>query len=248
MATSSLSKVIKQKAKQGDWATKKLTAMKEEALQLAAEAVGDSAAHAGSRSSLSICSTAVCSTANVSRQQAPLGFLDLPPEIWSKICKLAIKCDYPVLLRRGKNGGKKGPVVVRQPGITQVCRRVREECLPHFYAANEFGYVGRLAHYDFAKGTPDSLAPKLNALFVVDLPALLHWSRQTKVHVKYLTKTEARWALRSESNVVNTEGQESMAEMLKSAAQWLRHEPEWGVGIARCARLSRNPGLCTKLP
>lgn len=82
------------------------------------------------------------------------GLLDLPPEIWSKIVKLAV--EYLKAIEVPKNSYLDNAREVRfwhetnptrnphgtdrcgPPPITQVCKAIREECLLHYYKSNTF--------------------------------------------------------------------------------------------------------------
>lgn len=68
--------------------------------------------------------------------------LDLPPEIWSRICKLVIHCDKPVNLDLPSYPVHPSLAIRRtpakQPPITRICRVIREDCLPHYYRATIF--------------------------------------------------------------------------------------------------------------
>ena len=82
----------------------------------------------------------------------PLGLLDLPPEIWSHICKLAVLYEEPIMIMAVKGpyrrslGGRfcsltelcQQRKMLTQPGIPRVCRAVREECLSTYYSSNFF--------------------------------------------------------------------------------------------------------------
>ena len=89
----------------------------------------------------------------VQHGKSPL--LALPPEIWSYICKLAVKYDEPINIlaimrkpylrctgeeqyRCSAEELKKHRSMLAQPAITRVCRAIRKECLPHFYKTNLF--------------------------------------------------------------------------------------------------------------
>lgn len=86
--------------------------------------------------------------------------LDLPPGIWSKICKLAVEQSIAVramsiigrccrilevvdhlqlLFEEGTY-----EICKNEPAFTQVCCAIRKECLAHFYKSNTFFC------YDFA--------------------------------------------------------------------------------------------------
>lgn len=66
--------------------------------------------------------------------------LDLPPEIWSKIVKLAVEEDLPINVTcRGAYGLPTGHQATQsEPAITAVCRTIRAEALLHYYEANTF--------------------------------------------------------------------------------------------------------------
>ena len=77
---------------------------------------------------------------------AKTSLLDLPPEIWSKICKLAVEEQTPIKIFTAPDDwhgniaseGKSGIVKANQPPITLVCRIIREDCLDHYYKSNIF--------------------------------------------------------------------------------------------------------------
>lgn len=72
-------------------------------------------------------------------QAKPFRLLDLPPELWSRICSEVIMSESPTelddSLKRYQFEEK-----VAQPAITRVCKIVREEALPMFYSSS-FVYV-----------------------------------------------------------------------------------------------------------
>ncbi|KAK3670558.1 hypothetical protein LTR78_009526 [Recurvomyces mirabilis] len=65
-------------------------------------------------------------------QKKPRGLLDLPPEIWSSISRYAVTRSSPCNV-----DDMNIPTEARQPSITLVCRALRVEALPQFYAINE---------------------------------------------------------------------------------------------------------------
>jgi hypothetical protein len=77
-----------------------------------------------------------------------LGLLDLPPELWGRICHLAIVSSEPIDLipLKDNDKGDEGPnrflvidqKVAEQPPLTHTCRTIRSECLPLFYKHNTF--------------------------------------------------------------------------------------------------------------
>lgn len=81
---------------------------------------------------------------NHDTQGKTTSLLDLPPEIWSKICKLVVERDRPINVYRflfstpSQLGVAKRSNVITQPRITKVCRAIRHECLPHYYKVNAF--------------------------------------------------------------------------------------------------------------
>ncbi|KAK3713503.1 hypothetical protein LTR37_008461 [Vermiconidia calcicola] len=63
--------------------------------------------------------------------------LDLPPELWSRIVRLAVKREDRMLeprdlLRLSEQ--------VQQPAVTRVCKLLRRETLAHFYSRNSFTF------------------------------------------------------------------------------------------------------------
>lgn len=89
----------------------------------------------------------------LSSQKTKTGLLDLPPEIWSKICKLAVESNAPVKAfgdTRRRHYPKtpeehfiaancrEWEYVVCEPAILFTCRAVREERLIHYYETNTF--------------------------------------------------------------------------------------------------------------
>ena len=63
--------------------------------------------------------------------------LDLPPELWLRICEYAVKKPKPI--RVGKEPNPKDQMaVVQQPAITRTCRLLRIEALPMYYTLNTF--------------------------------------------------------------------------------------------------------------
>ena len=68
--------------------------------------------------------------------------LDLPPELWSRICKLVVIRDCTFFL---KNPGSVHVTCesTQQPPITRTCWSLRNEALPTFYRRNVFVIVDR---------------------------------------------------------------------------------------------------------
>ncbi|KAK5677491.1 rRNA-binding ribosome biosynthesis protein rpf2 [Elasticomyces elasticus] len=70
----------------------------------------------------------------------PRGLLDLPAEIWAQIGREIVKSNEPIeLVPNHSDGHYRMRRDVVQPGITRVCKILREELLPIFYA-NTFIY------------------------------------------------------------------------------------------------------------
>ena len=63
--------------------------------------------------------------------------LDLPPELWIRICEFAVMKPYEIDTTRAKKP-KHQMQVVRQPAISFTCRLLRQEALPLFYKSNNF--------------------------------------------------------------------------------------------------------------
>lgn len=100
------------------------------------------------------------------------GLLDLPPELWSRICKLAVEREGALrafaVIRKRHNpktpeeaaralNCRESEFVVRQPALLFTCRAIREECLPHYYASNTFYTVG-------SKMSPEYIERWLNSI------------------------------------------------------------------------------------
>ncbi|KAK4891949.1 hypothetical protein LTR27_009474 [Elasticomyces elasticus] len=64
--------------------------------------------------------------------------LSLPPELWSRICRLAVTCDQPTVIEAHMSSTK-AQDTVQQPPITRTCKVIREETIDVFYA-NSFVY------------------------------------------------------------------------------------------------------------
>ncbi|KAK3722199.1 hypothetical protein LTR37_002632 [Vermiconidia calcicola] len=65
--------------------------------------------------------------------------LDLPPELWIKIVKLAVALedDEKCLILRGATKARIANHVA-QPAISRVCKVIRLETIPHFYQSHRF--------------------------------------------------------------------------------------------------------------
>ena len=70
-------------------------------------------------------------------RRTPFRLFDLPPELWIRICELAVVKSRPILIGHQTNL-KDMARVARQPNITRTCRALRYEALPLFYALNEW--------------------------------------------------------------------------------------------------------------
>ena len=70
-------------------------------------------------------------------QATSTGLLDLAPEIWTCICKLAAIEPYEIFASNLASHEKFARNLA-PPSITRVCRCIRAETLPAFYAQNTF--------------------------------------------------------------------------------------------------------------
>lgn len=69
--------------------------------------------------------------------RSPFRLLDLPPELWTRVCEFAVtKHDKIRVGKEPKPADQEA--VTRQPAITRTCRVLRIEALPMFYALNTF--------------------------------------------------------------------------------------------------------------
>lgn len=75
------------------------------------------------------------------------GLMDLPDELWLKICEYAILFDGEIPITRFQRSGQRAAaspaaiataVAVAQPPIALTCRRIRAEILPLYYGSNIF--------------------------------------------------------------------------------------------------------------
>jgi len=72
---------------------------------------------------------------------APFRLLDLPPELWLRICELAVVKDHSKVIRVDYYTTKKSSAaIVQQPAITRTCRLLRQEALPLYYKLNTFAF------------------------------------------------------------------------------------------------------------
>ncbi|EMD00060.1 hypothetical protein BAUCODRAFT_21723 [Baudoinia panamericana UAMH 10762] len=62
---------------------------------------------------------------------------DLPPELWLRICEVAVISPVPVNVTRVPFQQQQAQRV-QQPAITRTCRLLRQEALPMFYKNNTF--------------------------------------------------------------------------------------------------------------
>ncbi|KAK5691494.1 hypothetical protein LTR97_011487 [Elasticomyces elasticus] len=66
--------------------------------------------------------------------------LDLPDEIWSRICRLAVS-DGDTILLKDYTPPKVFAQAVSQPPITRVCRVIREETLGQYYLKARIKFI-----------------------------------------------------------------------------------------------------------
>lgn len=66
-------------------------------------------------------------------------FLDLPPEIWLSICRLAV-IQGTIIVER-PNSKTNTEVSVAQPALSRTCKVLRAETLKLFYGENEFRLI-----------------------------------------------------------------------------------------------------------
>lgn len=72
-----------------------------------------------------------------SSKDKPFRLLDLPPELWSRICKDAVVSDELVILD-GEGSSKSICRLTEQPAIIRTCNAIRNEARPTFYGTNAF--------------------------------------------------------------------------------------------------------------
>lgn len=82
-----------------------------------------------------------CSTHDL-QLRSPFRLLDLPPELWLRICEFAVIKNGPIQVGREPKS-RDQMAIVSQPEITRTCRILRSEGLPLFYSTNVF----ELYHY-----------------------------------------------------------------------------------------------------
>lgn len=78
----------------------------------------------------------LCSSYDI-QIRSPFRLPDLPPELWLRICELAVQKHGPIQFGREPDP-RDQMAIVAQPGITQACRALRCEGLPLFYSTNTF--------------------------------------------------------------------------------------------------------------
>ncbi|KAK5126969.1 hypothetical protein LTR85_008327 [Meristemomyces frigidus] len=71
------------------------------------------------------------------KEATPFRLLDLPPEVWIRICSFAVTNARPILLHE-KYFKVHVEHLTRQPNITRVSKQLRAETLPLFYSNNFF--------------------------------------------------------------------------------------------------------------
>lgn len=77
----------------------------------------------------------------ISKEPPNKGLFDLPPEIWSKIRKLAVEHSAPIDVSDIMWSTKKSHRPTKRrydPAITAVSRAIRAECLAHYHRVNTF--------------------------------------------------------------------------------------------------------------
>ncbi|KAI7209592.1 hypothetical protein KC333_g8651 [Hortaea werneckii] len=67
----------------------------------------------------------------------PFRLLELPPELWTRICTLAILDPADITIKQAAYP-KLVCLQTLQPPITRICRALRSECLPLFYKLVNF--------------------------------------------------------------------------------------------------------------
>lgn len=131
-------------------------------------------------------------------QKMPLGLLDLPPELWANICKLVVQETRSIILKPGKHC----PVVVRQPGITKVCRAIREESLPHFYRENQFCYLHRISFLGSRRDVSNATVRNVNARLCVPTWDVNFWTGEVGVEARIIGSAEALAAIHAELDMI----------------------------------------------
>ncbi|KAK3641767.1 hypothetical protein LTR56_011094 [Elasticomyces elasticus] len=75
----------------------------------------------------------------VATTNTPFRLLSLPPELWSRICRLAVTRQDRMEFSEAMSCGVVENIV-KQPAITRVCKTIREETIDLFYA-NSFIFL-----------------------------------------------------------------------------------------------------------
>lgn len=70
-------------------------------------------------------------------EPSPFGLLDLPPELWIRICRLIVE-DWHIIHVHQNMDHSRSLKTIYQPAITRTCRIIRGEILKYFYANNRF--------------------------------------------------------------------------------------------------------------
>jgi len=81
--------------------------------------------------------TALGAVTNINQVEKPFRLLDLPPELWSRVCEFAVVSDEPIEIRLRHDHRFSGPGL-QWPNITRVCKVLRREALRLYYQRNTF--------------------------------------------------------------------------------------------------------------
>lgn len=85
--------------------------------------------------------------------------LDLPPELWLRICQIAITLPNPIILSTSQPSALYQEKL-RQPPLTSVNRALRRELLPHFYGTTTFIFEDKHCQYDGLNAWLHAIGPE----------------------------------------------------------------------------------------
>ena len=121
----------------------------------------------------------VTALGDISTAETRCYLLELPAELRNTLCELVLLEHHAIDVNLDFRSGKFPEV---QPPVTRVCRQIRSECLPVFYAVNAFSFLVPMLDSSVKLAAPveaafDLIAPYSTYLkrFKVSIPCFIDY-------------------------------------------------------------------------
>lgn len=121
-------------------------------------------------------------------RRTPFRLLDLPPELWVRICEFAVLKSCPIVIGH-QTDMKDMARVALQPSITRTCRVLRHEALPLFYTLNSWEMI-----HNYSVPCPRRFLHAIGATNLHKMTLLMH----SNCDIEFWKDTCKRWLVECE--------------------------------------------------